>query len=305
MNTLKKTSFLWLLLGAISFQPTFLSAQSSQNLYDIAINMSEDQALSALQKYKFQSNDVKKNNQLDNFIRKKKYRAAQYLINEVGYSADAALKNVNPQQFVCGVGMKKQPKTKKVRCKSGITYQSNTEAQQALDFTKFLISKNVKITNQSITNAVRNNELERAKLLIENYNDSEAINMAQFLYFAADRGYFDMIKYLIEEKGMDINTAHNGNIPIIEAVQYKDIVEYFISKGADINTKDKGGTSLIMVACANHGCYETAKMLLETRQVDLDNKNNYGHDVVSFCKMSNKRHKDNMKVMTKLLKEYM
>jgi len=304
MNTLKKTTFLLLLLGVISFQPTFLSAQSSQKLYDIAINMSEDQAISALKKYKFHSSDINKNNQLDNFIRKNKYRAAQYLIDEVGYSADAALNGINQQQFICGVGMK-APKSQKKRCKGATAYQPNQISNQTFEFTKYLLTKNVKITNQSISNAIRNNELERTKLLIENYNDSEPIDMANFLYNAADRGYFDIIKYLVEEKGMDVNTDHNGNMPIIEAVQYKDIVEYFISKGANVNTKDKGGTSLIMVACANHGCYETAKYLLATRQVDLDNKNNYGHDVVSFCKMSNKRHKDNMKLMTKLLKEYL
>ena len=81
---------------------------------------------------------------------------------------------------------------------------------------------------------------------------------------AAIRGYYNMIKLLIE-RGADVNAkSKDGNTALITATSYGRIenVKLLIDKGADINAKSKnGGTALIWAA--KMGRTEIIKLLLE------------------------------------------
>ena len=291
-------SFLIFSLGLIN---TSLFSQNAVNMYEVAVKMTEEEGLELLKK----GGTVKKNDQIRNVLRQKKYKLAQFLIEEKGYTTKNLLELVNPTLFTCGVG-EKTPKTKPERCKSPVLYVANADAQAALAFTKYLLAKGSVVTDLAIMNAVRANELERLELMLDNYKGEAPLNEVVYLSTATEWGFFDMVKYLVEERKVDISAHHAGRPPIIKAVKYPEIVKYYLSKGADVNSKGSNmNTTLIMNATANHGCYETAKLLLDTGKVDLTAKNNQGHDVLSFCKMSNKRDKGHMKKMEKLLKEYL
>ena len=63
-------------------------------------------------------------------------------------------------------------------------------------------------------------------------------------------GSHEMIQYLIEERGLDLNHQDNfGLTPLMEAILHKNLpfstIEYLIAQGSDINIKDsKGKTAL-------------------------------------------------------------
>jgi ankyrin repeat protein len=71
------------------------------------------------------------------------------------------------------------------------------------------------------------------------------------LLFATMKGHKDIVEFLIEN-GADINVKYgaDGNTPLLFATrcEYKDIVEILLKNGADTNIKDDRGYTALMYA---------------------------------------------------------
>ena len=76
--------------------------------------------------------------------------------------------------------------------------------------------------------------------------DDEGIS---FLDEAIVTGNLDLVSYLVEEKGFDVNVTHRKSAftPLMQAAcyGYTDIVQYLLEKGADIYRKDSSNMDVI------------------------------------------------------------
>ena len=65
------------------------------------------------------------------------------------------------------------------------------------------------------------------------------------LHYAAGAGHKEIAEFLIS-KGADLNVRDNdGSSPLHNATDYKEIVELLIAKGADVNAKNKGDSTVL------------------------------------------------------------
>jgi ankyrin repeat protein len=89
--------------------------------------------------------------------------------------------------------------------------------------------------------------VDTIELLIESGADTEYVSEdgVGILDEAVIFGNLDVIKYLVDEKGMDINKTKrkSGMTPFIQACCYGnlEIIDYIYSKGIDIYQKDNSG----------------------------------------------------------------
>ena len=170
------------------------------------------------------------------------------------------------------------------------------------------ISEKPKDYVNDIFQAVTKGKLTSVQWLIEkeNVNKNKKDELIRTpLHWACKKGYFPIVKYLIS-KGADVNTKDNqGNCGIHYAskagfcsiVEYliekgnvdkdikgeknktplyygcfyghKPIAQYLISKGADVNLKDKSGDSIIHCA-VRMNLFSIVKYLIEKKNVDVN-----------------------------------
>ncbi|XP_026427905.1 caskin-2-like [Papaver somniferum] len=111
---------------------------------------------------------------------------------------------------------------------------------------------------EAILSADTNEELNQLKELLAKRDDGRGLaNAARnikdddgvgIVHFAAREGKLDILRYLIEELGLDVNTKDkNGESPLLNATMCGDMntVEYLLGKGADPETSNfKGYTPL-------------------------------------------------------------
>ena len=87
-------------------------------------------------------------------------------------------------------------------------------------------------------------------------NSLEDVNMQDKygwtpLHLAIRRGREEMVRFLIEEKNADIDIQdESGWTPLMEAIMddFPSIVEYLVSKGADLSIANKRGATAPMLA---------------------------------------------------------
>ncbi|KAK6643078.1 hypothetical protein RUM43_004581 [Polyplax serrata] len=92
--------------------------------------------------------------------------------------------------------------------------------------------KNLEMVKRHSANVVSVNELDEAGMSL--------------LHWAADRGSLDVVKYLVDTLGADVNVRDtNGQTPLHFAVScdYEDVEKYLVKAGADINLRDNEGFS--------------------------------------------------------------
>ncbi|RZC83791.1 hypothetical protein C5167_046581 [Papaver somniferum] len=103
---------------------------------------------------------------------------------------------------------------------------------------------------EAILSADTNEELNQLKdkglaNAARNIKDDDGVGI---VHFAAREGKLDILRYLIEELGLDVNTKDkNGESPLLNATMCGDMntVEYLLGKGADPETSNfKGYTPL-------------------------------------------------------------
>lgn len=100
---------------------------------------------------------------------------------------------------------------------------------------------------------------------------------------------YEIIKYLIEERGLLLNKfTGRGITPLQECchkvytnVSRPNLVKLLIENGAYINTKDKNGHTALMYACSG-GSFEIVKLLIEAG-ADKNIKNNRGKTALDIA----------------------
>ncbi len=99
------------------------------------------------------------------------------------------------------------------------------------------------------------------------------------LQLAAESGSFNVVKYLIEEKGADFNAPDNeGKTSLHWAAEHNrlNVVKYLIEeKGADFNASDDLGYTSLHFAAVN-GSFDVVKYLIEEKGADFNALDNEG-----------------------------
>jgi ankyrin repeat protein len=145
-------------------------------------------------------------------------------------------------------------------------------------YTNCFSQDEVKEKNKQLFKAVKNNNLEEVRLLIDNGADVNCKDEDDLtpLQGASRWGYFEIYKLLIDH-GVDVDCKNNkGWTPLHEA-SYKgniDICKLLIEKGADVNCKDKDGWTPLYVASWNDHL-DICKLLIE-KGADINCKNKDG-----------------------------
>ncbi|XP_056636894.1 myotrophin [Diorhabda carinulata] len=88
--------------------------------------------------------------------------------------------------------------------------------------------------------------------------------MSSDFVWAIKNGDLEQVKDIIEKKAVNVNEEVQGRPLILYAADYgqADVIEYLISAGADVNTKDKFGITAILAAIWE-GHKDCVKLLLD------------------------------------------
>ncbi|XP_026428760.1 26S proteasome non-ATPase regulatory subunit 10-like [Papaver somniferum] len=142
-----------------------------------------------------------------------------------------------------------------------------------------------------IISAATNEELNRLKKLLAKYDDGRGlattvknvknVNGAGAIHCAARGGKLNVLKYLIEELGLDVNTKdERGGSPLLQATLGGNMntVEYLLVKGADPETSDTKGY-MPLHAAAEKGYTEIVTKLL-SRGVNVNAASEIGTSLV-------------------------
>lgn len=108
---------------------------------------------------------------------------------------------------------------------------------------------------------IRNLELLKSKLKEVDVNESNGMRLT-LLGCAAESGWLEVVKYLVEEKGANVNKEYSkGKTPLHEAAQRNiDVVLYLIERGAEVNHVDKNGRTPLHVAAEHLGQFAKRKV---------------------------------------------
>jgi ankyrin repeat protein len=136
--------------------------------------------------------------------------------------------------------------------------------------------------------AVRENAMNVFKYLLQvpDINiDKENKNTENALMMLAFKGNLEMVKYLVEKFGAEIDK--DGWNPMHYAVTngHLDIVKYFISKEADVDSGTPNNTTALMLA-SRAGFIEIVKYLLD-HKADLALHNDQNLTAIDFAQMGN------------------
>ncbi|XP_046979424.1 myotrophin [Schistocerca americana] len=84
------------------------------------------------------------------------------------------------------------------------------------------------------------------------------------LVWGIKNGDLDQVKDIIEKKQIDVNKEIDGRPPIHYAADYGqgEVISYLVTKGADVNAKDKHGISALLAAIWE-GHTDCVRLLLE------------------------------------------
>ena len=163
------------------------------------------------------------------------------------------------------------------RQQDGYTPLALAVLNDKLNVVEFLASKGASIKTKNkvgispIDFAAWKGNLNMVKLLEEKRSD-----LSNVLHWAAYGGKLDVVKYLIETKGINLNTRdNNGKTPLHDAAKqgHFSIVRYLTDKGANLNLKENNGNTLMHFAALS-GNLEMIRYLTE-KEVDVKVVNNY------------------------------
>lgn len=85
------------------------------------------------------------------------------------------------------------------------------------------------------------------------------------LIWSLKNGDIEQVKEVIEKNKIDVNAPIDGRAPIHYAADYgqKEVIQYLIQKGANVNAIDKHGISVLLAAIWE-GHTECVKLILES-----------------------------------------
>ena len=141
------------------------------------------------------------------------------------------------------------------------TSKSLENFQHPIHNNKDFYLNNPKISKKimgEIFNAIDNYDIDNLKELLNNITDINIINEA--LRNAVELSDFDIIKYLVEEKGANLNYYNNYALIITAAFDnFVDLLKYYENKGIDIHYRN----DLALRLSANNGNTNILKYLIK------------------------------------------
>ena len=120
---------------------------------------------------------------------------------------------------------------------------------------------------EEIHEAVQQGDLAKVKKLLENNPDlleAKSENEKTPLHFAAQIGNKEIVEFLIG-KGADVNAkniAHETPLHYAAALKHKEVVDFLIARGAQLDSITSDGSTPLHYA-ANYGNFETVRVLVE------------------------------------------
>ena len=185
------------------------------------------------------------------------------------------------------------------------------------DTVKYLISKNADVNAKNketgMTAAIyaaKSGHTEILKYLIDNGVDVNAKDkktgdtlLHTLLMHAISEGKVDTVRYLIEEKGVDISKEdETGKTEAMYAAmcgnteKLRTLIE---EKGIDVNTKNEKTNNTLLIYAAMHGHVDTIKYLI-SKGANLNATNKYGYSADTYAKM--KHHFGIMEIVKEVQK---
>jgi len=137
--------------------------------------------------------------------------------------------------------------------------------------------------------AIERNDLKKVQALVEGGNPADTSidygeNHVTPLFKAAGEGRNDIVQYLVS-KGANVNfkTADFGQTPLSEAVNrgFEDTVDLLLKAGADPKLTDRSGYPAFALAVLG-GQYEIAETLLKAGG-DVNGADSYGNTYLMAC----------------------
>ena len=182
----------------------------------------------------------------------------------------------------------------------------------------------------ALINATKNDELEEVEILLKRGCDVNKREDNSFgytpLHWASQKGYLDIVKFLVEEGRADLKkkdnkdltclfrAAQHNHLSVVEYLGekepslideaggegrtplwntcyngYNDIVKYLIASGA--NVESKGASFLVtpLMIATQQGQFATVKILIEEGDAEIDNKDSNGRTALFHGAINNQR----------------
>jgi len=112
------------------------------------------------------------------------------------------------------------------------------------------------------------------------------------LSLACKNGYFDIVTYLVNEKGAYINVANNeGHTPLGLAAEHlkRDIVIFLLEQGAHIDILNSNNQTPLIIVCSRSGNYQVAKELVE-HGANLTTQDKQNESALSYSMLLNNKN---------------
>ena len=93
------------------------------------------------------------------------------------------------------------------------------------------------------------------------------------LHDAAESGNLDLVKYLVEEKNLDVKAKSESGYTVLHSAAWNgnlEMVKYLIKNGADVNAKSESGRTVLHSAAS--GNLDLVKYLVEEKKLDVNAK---------------------------------
>jgi len=106
------------------------------------------------------------------------------------------------------------------------------------------------------------------------------------LHIAAFNGHLGIVKYLVDEKKVDVNKVDKDGKTALHRAAFNGhlgIVKYLVDeKKVDVNKADNYGTTALHMAAFN-GHLDTVKYFVDEKKVDVNKANNYGETALHWA----------------------
>ena len=139
------------------------------------------------------------------------------------------------------------------------------------------------------------NSITKFESLIDRYpeiiDERTIYHRLPLIFVALENGNFDLIKILLEKKGVDINKIYGGTTILLYAC-YKNVeinfIKYLVSKGANVNDKNKIEETSLMMA-SYFGNNDVVEFLI-SKGANVNSKNIKGLDSLMYaCQLENNK----------------